>query len=445
MRINRTKALASRILLAGLFFTFLSLSVNAQCVNPTYIILDQAVGNGNYAQGAEVRIVNGSVNVLCCNIDAVFDVTITTNSGTCNVSQTVGSQNFGAQATCTPPDPDFGDPAFSQSVGQSFLACADGAITNISFPIKQVSGGPCGLWDGSSFILSISNGTNVLAPVYSETVTATVGPNSYTLATPFPVVSGNEYTFMVALPNPCPDFSTGCDLEVFTTAPCASTTVGYGTPSVPISATSTGGTGGITYTWNPGNLVGQTVNVSPAVSTVYTVTATDANGCTDNATMDVLVTDVTTCHPNGKKIMVCHVPPGNPGNAHEICISSNAVPAHLAGGIGHSGCRVGPCMDPCDALKAGSALIGLNPGGNTSGNSISASLFPNPTNGNFVLSLGDLGSVTYEIQSIDGRSVLRGVTEGNLVRLDLSGQKSGLYIVSVRSPEGNWTERLIKE
>ena len=32
------------------------------------------------------------------------------------------------------------------------------------------------------------------------------------------------------------------------------------------------------------------------------------------------------------KVLVCHVPPGNPGNRHEIFISSSAVPAHLAHG-----------------------------------------------------------------------------------------------------------------
>jgi hypothetical protein len=32
------------------------------------------------------------------------------------------------------------------------------------------------------------------------------------------------------------------------------------------------------------------------------------------------------------KVVICHIPPGNPANAHEIEVSSNAVPAHLAHG-----------------------------------------------------------------------------------------------------------------
>ncbi len=38
------------------------------------------------------------------------------------------------------------------------------------------------------------------------------------------------------------------------------------------------------------------------------------------------------------KVLVCHIPPGNPENVQEICISQNAVAAHLA-----HGCFVGSC------------------------------------------------------------------------------------------------------
>ena len=32
------------------------------------------------------------------------------------------------------------------------------------------------------------------------------------------------------------------------------------------------------------------------------------------------------------KVTICHVPPGNPENAHEITVGASAVPAHLAHG-----------------------------------------------------------------------------------------------------------------
>ncbi|MEL7422707.1 MAG: LamG-like jellyroll fold domain-containing protein, partial [Bacteroidota bacterium] len=56
-----------------------------------------------------------------------------------------------------------------------------------------------------------------------------------------------------------------------------------------ISATSTDGTGTITYTWMPGNLNGASVDVSPTTTTTYTVTATDENGCTSTDQVTITV------------------------------------------------------------------------------------------------------------------------------------------------------------
>ncbi len=39
------------------------------------------------------------------------------------------------------------------------------------------------------------------------------------------------------------------------------------------------------------------------------------------------------------KVLVCHIPPGNPANAHTICIAQAAVGAHRK----HHGDTIGPC------------------------------------------------------------------------------------------------------
>jgi len=41
-----------------------------------------------------------------------------------------------------------------------------------------------------------------------------------------------------------------------------------------------------------------------------------------------------------EKVLICHIPPGNPENAHTISVSVNAVPAHLAHGD-----TEGPCPE----------------------------------------------------------------------------------------------------
>lgn len=42
-----------------------------------------------------------------------------------------------------------------------------------------------------------------------------------------------------------------------------------------------------------------------------------------------------------KKVVICHVPPGNPDNAHTIEVSENAVDAHLAHGDYLGACTTG--------------------------------------------------------------------------------------------------------
>ncbi|MEN0003527.1 MAG: LamG-like jellyroll fold domain-containing protein, partial [Bacteroidota bacterium] len=59
--------------------------------------------------------------------------------------------------------------------------------------------------------------------------------------------------------------------------------------SVTLSATVSGGTNPVNLTWTPGNLTGATISVTPSATTTYTVTAVDANGCTDTDQVTVTV------------------------------------------------------------------------------------------------------------------------------------------------------------
>src|SRR5262245_56404393 len=61
---------------------------------------------------------------------------------------------------------------------------------------------------------------------------------------------------------------------------------------------------------------------------------------------------VPTC-TNPKKTLICHIPPGNPANAHSICVGNPAVEPHMT----HHGDTIGACSggnppppdDPPDA------------------------------------------------------------------------------------------------
>jgi hypothetical protein len=51
--------------------------------------------------------------------------------------------------------------------------------------------------------------------------------------------------------------------------------------------------------------------------------------------------DPHVCDPaQTDKTTICHIPPGNPANAHTLCVGTPAVDAHLAHGD-----RLGSCCD----------------------------------------------------------------------------------------------------
>jgi gliding motility-associated-like protein len=72
-----------------------------------------------------------------------------------------------------------------------------------------------------------------------------------------------------------------------TLAVAATDTLICGSQNVTLTATGAGSTG--TYNWQPGNLSGSSVVVSPAVSTTYSVIGTDTSGCTDTAYVTIMV------------------------------------------------------------------------------------------------------------------------------------------------------------
>lgn len=98
---------------------------------------------------------------------------------------------------------------------------------------------------------------------------------------------------------------------------------GYGNQNANLSATVSGGLEPYAYQWSNGE-TSSTITVSPDVTTEYIVTVTDASSHSAQDTVKVNVIDIR-CGNNNKKVLVCH-------KGNTICISPNAVPAHLEHG-----------------------------------------------------------------------------------------------------------------
>lgn len=110
-------------------------------------------------------------------------------------------------------------------------------------------------------------------------------------------LGAGSYTITVNDDNGCTINSV---LTVTQPAPVVVTASGATTiclgQNTPLSATATGGTGAYTYNW-PGLGAGATHVVTPASPSTYSVTATDANGCTSTiATVAINVTSLTAAN-----------------------------------------------------------------------------------------------------------------------------------------------------
>jgi hypothetical protein len=116
---------------------------------------------------------------------------------------------------------------------------------------------------------------------------------------------------------------------------------GYGSNCTRLTATGDGGVAPHSYAWSGGGVTAnsQSMQVCPTTTTTYTLTTTDAKGCTGTDQVTVFVNDVR-CGSKGDKVMLCH-------KGEVICVSPNAVKAHL-----NHGDELGACTTALSITKA---------------------------------------------------------------------------------------------
>lgn len=296
----------------------------ANTQNPTH----QYTVNGNYNVTLIVQTPTNCADTL------VQQLTINTNVPTAqfnaiNVCQGT-IMNFSDQSTGGPINAwswDFNDPGSGgnntstvQNPSHSFTApgtyqvtlnvtntagCSNQvqqAVTVFSNPTVSVPNAQ--ICDGSSTTLNAPNGFSVYAwNPGGNTQAITVNPSTtsnYSLTvTDANGCSGN--TVVTVTVDALPVANAGADQTI-----CQGTNA------------SLSGSGGGTYEWNPGNLSGSSVSVSPPSTTTYTLTVTSAAGCAG--------TDQVTVNVNAMPVV-------DAGNDNNICKGSS-ISLSLVSGTG---------------------------------------------------------------------------------------------------------------
>src|SRR5258706_214587 len=377
-------------------------------VNPNPVAVITPDGPTSFCEGGSVMLTaSGGTSFLWSNNSTSASITVNT-SGTYTV--TVTDNN-----TC------------NGSTSQT--------VTVNPLPVAVISpGGPVLICSNNPAILSANTVPGYTYQWYQNN-TALAGEVNSTIS----VSSTGNYTVHITDGNGCTATSSpvqvleGLGPDVIVTASpgigCLQNTIfiGYGPQSITLTAVSSTA---VSYLWSTG---ATTQSISVTTSDTYSVTAYDANGCpspnTPQSQINITVVDIR-CGQGKKKIILCHVPEGNPGNPQTICIAPSAIPHHLE----H---HQYDCLGPCSLYYQRSSPI--------MDDETKIMLYPNPFSNTFIVAVeNDNGEpVLLNMYDVTGRIILSNyrINETAELGADLN---NGVYSVEIVIGDRREMYRIVK-
>jgi hypothetical protein len=204
--------------------------------------------------------------------------------------------------------------------------------------------------------------------------------------------------------------------------------------------------GSSNYMWSSGS-TNDTLIVSPAVQTTYTLVAADTSMCYDTAMVTVNIYSLPAVGAAASQDTICD------GDA-VMLTGSGADTYTWTGGVTNgvsftptvtltytvTGVDTNGCADTASAEIVVNACLGLNE--ISSGLLISA--YPNPCRGTFTLETKDAVLIT--VYTIAGEEVMNAKFNGGKHTIDLSRQAQGVYFLKAVRPSGdNETIKIFSE
>lgn len=201
--------------------------------------------------------------------------------------------------------------------------------------------------------------------------------------------------------------------------------------SITLTANATSSTTIVSYGWSNGATT-ESITVSPTSTTDYTVTVTDANGCTATATKTINVIDVRA----GKKmdkVLVCQF---SNKSFQTIQIDASAVAAHLV-----RGGMLGSCTSTMSSAITGTTMQELME------TTLFVQVLPNPSASHFVIQTrgAAVGQVSYQVVDALGRIVDQSsnLPINNSFSIG-NNYRPGIYLITVFDGKTRQTFRLVK-
>lgn len=173
--------------------------------------------------------------------------------------------------------------------------------------------------------------------------------------------------------------------------------LGYGAQSATLNVSANGGAP-YTYNWTGSTGLNNYVSANPVFTPTaagnysFTVTVTNASGCTTTTSVSFCVRDIRVPGTNGKKVYLCH-------NNQTLELNVNAVDAHLRN---HSGDKLGSCSQQgCTVTSSNSIGSFTQKISEEKANTIQVTVLPNPSSDYFTLKISGKNQTPVQLRITD--------------------------------------------
>lgn len=211
--------------------------------------------------------------------------------------------------------------------------------------------------------------------------------------------------------------------------------------------------GAISYTFSNGSaVISPTVSALPSVVAMYTVTGTNAQGCTNSAVSSVTVyalpgvsltpTAGNACVNSGS-IALTGSPSG--GVYSGTNVSANSFTPATTGTFtpvySYTNTSTG-CSNTASTSIVVSTCTGID---QLAQSGPGLSIHPNPNSGEFAVEFPNGKEKQIKVMDISGKVVYTGLGSGDKIMVDITSQANGIYYVEVKSGDRTETLKVVKQ
>ena len=218
-------------------------------------------------------------------------------------------------------------------------------------------------------------------------------------------------------------------------------------------ATVTGGQGNVTYLWDNSSTTALITGLSVGT---YSVTVKDnvLAGCEAAATVTISEPAIVTCTLaaslsatdatlNGASDGMATVTVSGEQGTVTYAWSNAETTASITGLVAGSYTVTVTDDATADCNVVDTVTVGEPQSIGELNNSIEMTLYPNPNNGNFSVSISEVGNYNVVIRNVIGQSIYRNLINGTITEVKLQNVESGIYLVTIQSDGFERTEKLV--